>query len=166
MSSNSSYFTQHATGQAPKYLWIGCSDSRVPPNLLLGLDVGEVFVLRNIANIASGADISTQAILQYTVEVLGVTDIIVAGHYGCGGVNAALTVSDYGMLEFYLSRIRHISLQNSAELNAISDSTLRLNRLVELNVHQQVLNVAASPFVQKAWAKNQTVNVHGVVYNL
>ena len=97
-SSNASYFTTHATGQSPKYLWIGCSDSRVPPNLLLGLDVGEVFVLRNIANMAAPSDISVQAIIQYTVQVLGVTDIIVAGHYLCGGVAASLNVNDYGML--------------------------------------------------------------------
>ena len=102
-TANSSFFSQHALGQSPTYLWIGCSDSRVPPNLLLNLDVGEVFVLRNIANTAQPSDVSVQAILQYTIDVLRVTDIIVAGHTLCGGVKAALTVNDYGPLEAYLS---------------------------------------------------------------
>ena len=123
-------------------------------------------MLRNIANVASGSDISTQAVIQYTVDVLGVTDIIVAGHYGCGGVAASLNTVDYGMLEFYLGRLRHISQQNSAELSNITNSTDKINRLVELNVHQQVLNVASSPFVQQAWARNQELRVHGMVYSL
>ena len=165
-NNDSAFFSNHYPSQSPKYLYIGCSDSRVPPNLLLGLDVGEVFVIRNIANVASASDKSTMAVIQYSVEVLKVTDILVVGHYGCGGVKASLTVSDHGMLEFYLSRLRHLSRQHATELNALSIIDEKTNRLVELNVDQQVLNVAAMPFVQNAWAIGQTVRVHGLVYNM
>ena len=164
-SSNATFFSDHATGQAPTYLWIGCSDSRVPPNLLLGLDVGEVFVCRNIANTAQPSDISVQAILQYTIDVLKVTDIIVAGHTLCGGVAAALNVNDYGPLEAYLSEIRHLSNTHSTELSALTGDA-KTNRLVEINVEQQVSNIAGTRFAQLAWNRSQTLNIHGVVYDL
>lgn len=121
---------------------------------------------RNIANTAYGSDMSIQGILQYTIDVLKVTDIIVAGHYGCGGVGAALTKTNYAALEFYLSRLRLIYYRNKAELDAISDSTSKTNRLVELNVMQQVTNVIGSHFVQAAWHRGQTVRVHGLVYDM
>ena len=165
-NNDSAFFSNHYPSQSPKYLYIGCSDSRVPPNLFMGLDVGEVFVIRNIANVASPSDIAMQGVIQYSVAVLGVQDILVTGHYGCGGVKAALTVQNFGPLEAYLSDLRHLSNQNSATLDALATIDDKVKKLVEINVAQQVINVAATPFVQTAWANNQTLRVHGLIYDM
>ena len=124
------FFKNHAEGQTPKYLWIGCSDSRVPPNQLLGLDVGEVFVLRNVANMVFPSDISTLAVIQYSVEVLKVEDIIVAGHYGCGGVKAALTKNNFGTLEAWLSKLRKIRHNHAKAFEGLKTIDEKVKTLV------------------------------------
>ena len=149
------YFLNHKPSQSPPYLWIGCSDSRVPPNEILGLELGELFVLRNVANIASPSDIGSLAVIQYTVEVLKVTDILVAGHYGCGGVKASATKFDHGPLEAWLSQLRRIRHKYSKELSKYNTIDDEAKRLVELNVQEQVMNVATTSFAQKAWKAGQ-----------
>jgi carbonic anhydrase len=152
--------------QAPEYLWIGCSDSRVPANQIVGLDPGEMFVHRNVANLAPPQDANYLSVLQFAVDVLKVKHIIVVGHYGCGGVAAAVDGQRRGLVDHWLHPIREVWLAHRDTLQAIADERTRLNRLVELNVMQQVRNVALDVFVQEAWARGQDLHVHGWVYSL
>lgn len=142
------FFEKHVGSQSPKYLWVGCSDSRLPANEILGLEYGEVFVLRNVANMVSPSDISSLAVIQYAVEVLQVKDIIVAGHYNCGGVRAAVTKNNHGPLEAWLSKLRRIRHKHAHAFQNLTTVEERAKLLVEINVKEQVFNVASTPFVQ------------------
>ncbi len=160
------YFPRLARQQAPHYLWIGCSDSRVPANEIVGLDPGELFVHRNVANLASPQDINYLSVLQYAVEVLKVRHVLVVGHYGCGGVIAACDGARYGLVDHWLQPIREVEARHLAELDALPDAHARHDRMCELNVMRQVRNVAASLFVRDAWARGAPLTVHGWCYSL
>jgi carbonic anhydrase len=160
-------FFRRLTGQqTPQYLWIGCSDSRVPANEIVGLDPGEIFVHRNVANLAPPQDANYLSVLQFAVEVLRVKHVIVTGHYGCGGVAAAVDDHRHGLIDHWLHPIREVAEERRDELEAIADSTERHHRLCELNVMRQVKNVASDIFVQDAWARGQDICVHGWIYSL
>jgi carbonic anhydrase len=157
------YFKNLTLGQHPEYLWIGCSDSRVPANEITGTKSGEIFVHRNIANVVVHTDMNLLSVLYYAVEVLHVKHVIVCGHYGCGGVIAAMGNKDNGFVNNWLRNIKEVYEKNRVELEAISDLKARENRLVELNVVQQVHNLAKTKIVQQAW-KRRELQVHGWVY--
>lgn len=160
------FFKRLEGQQSPEYLWIGCSDSRVPANEIVGLDPGELFVHRNVANLAPPQDANYLSVLQFSVEVLKVEHILVVGHYGCGGVAAAVDGKRRGLVDHWLHPIREVSHDHRCELDACPDERARLDRLIELNVIRQVRNVASDVFVQDAWARGQTLNVHGWVYSI
>lgn len=157
------FFSRLVAQQAPRYFWIGCADSRVPANEIVGLDPGEMFVHRNVANLAPPQDANYLSTLQFAVEVLKVEHVMVVGHYGCGGVVAAHDDARLGLIDHWLSPIREVALEHMDELSAL-DRPARLDRLVELNVLRQVRNVAFNPFVRDAWARGQELSVHGWVY--
>jgi carbonic anhydrase len=161
-----SFFKRLVGQQAPEYLWIGCSDSRVPANEIIDLDPGEVFVHRNIANLAPPQDANYLSVLQFAVDVLKVKHILVVGHYGCGGVAAAVDGKRLGLIDHWLHPIREVHADHKCELDALGDDRARWDRLVELNVIRQVKNVATDVFVQDAWARGQELCVHGWVYSL
>lgn len=152
--------------QSPEFLWIGCSDSRVPANEITGTQPGEIFVHRNIANMVVHTDLNLLAVLQYAVDYLGVKHIIVCGHYGCGGVKAAMTNHNFGIINKWLRNIKDVYRIHRDEINQISQEELRLNKLIELNVKEQVLNLAKTSIVQKAWKKDKRPHLHGWVYGL
>ncbi|MFT4551829.1 MAG: carbonic anhydrase [Chlamydiales bacterium] len=166
LSKNPNYFHNLAKGQVPKYLWIGCSDSRVPANQVVGLTAGELFVHRNIANLCIHTDFSFLSVLEFAVTKLQVEHIIVCGHYGCGGVQAALENEELGLVDNWLLNIRDISLKYSEELNSLSLREEKFRRLVELNVQEQVKNICHTSIVQKAWKLSKHLCVHGWVYDL
>ena len=161
-----SYFKTLARDQSPDYLWIGCSDSRVPANEIVGLEPGELFVHRNVANIFPHTDFNCLSVLEFAVNMLQVRHVIVCGHYGCGGVNAAMQDHHLGLVDNWLRNIRDVYARHKKELDAIPNERARQNRLVELNVLQQVLNVCHTTIVQEAWEKKQFLCIHGWVYNL
>ncbi|WP_026971017.1 carbonate dehydratase [Aliagarivorans marinus] len=160
------FFHELSQQQAPEYLWIGCSDSRVPANQIAGLAPGEVFVHRNIANVVVHSDLNCLSVIQYAVEVLKVKHIMVTGHYGCGGVIAALEGAEYGLIDNWLRHIKDVIRMNKNELDGIEDKAKRIDRLVELNVIEQVHNVANTTIVKNAWKAGQQLSVHGFVYSL
>ena len=160
------YFSTLAKQKTPEYLWIGCSDSRVPANQLLDLAPGELFVHRNVANLVIHTDLNCLTVLNYAVEFLKVKHVMVTGHYGCGGVKAAMENNKLGLIDYWLRNIRDVYYANQAELDAISEETLRLRRLCELNVLQQVDNVARCNIVQNAWARGQELSIHGWAYDI
>jgi carbonic anhydrase len=160
------FFRRLAGQQAPEYLWIGCSDSRVPATEIVDLDPGEMFVHRNIANLTPPQDANYLSVLQFAVDVLKVKHILVVGHYGCGGIAAAVDGNRRGLIDHWLHPIREVAEMNKAELDAIADRPAMLNRLCELNVMRQVKNVASDVFVKEAWARGQDLWVHGWVYSL
>jgi len=166
LSADPGFFKRLERQQAPGYLWIGCSDSRVPANEIVGLDPGELFVHRNVANLAPPQDANYLSVLQFAVDVLKVRHIMVVGHYGCGGVAAAVDGRRRGLVDHWLHPIREVNETHRAELDAIADPRARLDRLCELNVLRQVRNVASDVFVQDAWARGQSVHVHGWIYAL
>jgi carbonic anhydrase len=166
VSADPGFFKRLESQQAPEYLWIGCSDSRVPANEIVDLDPGELFVHRNVANLAPPQDANYLSVLQFAVDVLKVKHIMVVGHYGCGGVRAAVDGKRRGLVDHWLHPIREVHHEHRHELEAIGDDVARLNRLCELNVIRQVKNVAADVFVQEAWARGQDISVHGWVYSL
>jgi carbonic anhydrase len=159
------YFERLVAQQTPRYLWIGCADSRVPANQITGLDPGEVFVHRNVANLVIHTDFNCLSVVQYAVDVLKVTDIIVCGHYGCGGVLAALGHQSFGLIDNWIRNIRDVARRHEAELAALEDAR-RATRLVELNVMQQVENLGHTNLIQDAWGRGQAVTIHGLVYSL
>jgi carbonic anhydrase len=159
------YFKRLSLKQTPEFLWVGCSDSRVPANEITGTDPGEIFVHRNIANMVVHTDFNFLSVLQYAVEVLHVKHIIVCGHYGCGGVLAAMGHNNSGLVNKWLRNIKEVYEKHHVELEAIADETARVNRLVELNVIEQVHNLAKTTIVQKAW-KDRSLQIHGWVYGL
>jgi len=160
------FFKRLETLQSPELLWIGCSDSRLPPNEIIGLGPGELFVHRNVANLVEHTDVNCLSVLQYAVDVLKVKHVIVCGHYGCGGVRAAMSSQPLGLIDNWLRHIRDVHLYHRDELAAIEDPTLRANRLAELNVHAQVANVCHTTIVQDAWQRGQELTVHGWIYSL
>jgi carbonic anhydrase len=160
------YFTKLAKGQSPEVLWIGCSDSRVPANEVTGTKPGEVFVHRNIANVCVHSDMNMLSVLDYAVNVLKVKHIIVAGHYGCGGVAAALSNKQFGLIDNWLRHIKDVYRLHSHELDRITDETQKINRLVELNVSEQVYNLCKTSIVQNAWMERADLQVHGWIVNL
>ena len=166
VSNDPDFFKRLERQQAPEYLWIGCADSRVSANDIVGLDPGELFVHRNVANLAPPQDANYLSVLQFAVDVLKVSHILVVGHYGCGGVAAAVDGKRRGLVDHWLHPIREIHQAHLGELDAIPDEKARLNRLCELNVMRQVKNVASDVFVQEAWARGQQLSVHGWVYAL
>lgn len=163
LASDPNYFKNLARGQNPEYLWIGCSDSRVPANEITGTKSGEIFVHRNIANVVVHTDMNLLSVLYFAVEVLHVKHVIVCGHYGCSGIISAITNQDNGFVNNWLRNIKEVYAKHSEELNAISDVKKRENRLVELNVVEQVHNLAKTIIVQRAWKKRE-LQVHGWVY--
>ena len=160
------YFKKMAIDQSPQYLWIGCADSRVPPSEITNTDPGEMFVHRNIANLVVHTDTNLLSVLQYAVEALKVPHIIVCGHYNCGGVKAALSNQSLGLIDNWVRNIKDTYFTHMKEVDAIEKEGDRVNRLVELNVMQQVYNVAHTAIVQKAWAERQYPYIHGWVYDL
>ena len=160
------FFTRLEHQQAPEYLWIGCSDSRVPANEIVDLDPGELFVHRNVANLAPPQDANYLSVLQFAVDVLKVKHIMVVGHYGCGGVAAAVDGKRRGLVDHWLHPIREVAHEHRHALDAIPHDRDRLNRLCELSVIRQARNVASDVFVQDAWARGQPIQVHGWVYSI
>lgn len=163
---NPDYFKKMAEGQTPEYLFIGCSDSRVPANQIMGLEPGDVFVHRNVSNIVADIDLNATSVIEYAVSVLGVKHLVVCGHYGCGGVAAAMKSEDLGILNPWLRRVRDVYRLYSDELNAIEDEHKRYDRLVELNVQEQCINLIKMACVQKAYLKGGYPIVHGWVFGL
>ena len=159
------FFSALVDRQAPRYLWIGCSDSRVPANQIVGLEPGDVFVHRNVANVVVHTDLNCLSVLQYAVEVLAVRHVIVCGHYGCGGVQAALEEQRHGLIDNWLRHVADVREKHATELASLAEDR-RLERLCELNVVEQVANVKGTTIVQDAWERAQDLTVHGVVYDL
>lgn len=164
--SDPEYFKKLSLGQKPEYLWIGCSDSRVPANEVTGTHSGEIFVHRNIANVVVHTDLNLMSVVEYAVNVLGVHHVIVCGHYGCGGVRAAMGNGSYGIVDKWLRNIKDVYFKHRVELDQIADLDKRADRLTDLNVIEQVKNLAKTKIIQKAWFEKKHVEIHGWVYGL
>jgi carbonic anhydrase len=160
------FFTRLAAQQAPEFLWIGCSDSRVPANEIVGLDPGELFVHRNVANVVVHTDLNCLSVLHFAVDVLKVKHVIVCGHYGCGGIRAALEGRSHGLIDNWLRHVQDVERDYEDELALIKDPQAREDRLCELNVAEQVRNVARTTIVQDAWRNGHDVKLHGWVYGI
>jgi carbonic anhydrase len=160
------FFTNLAAQQAPRFLWIGCSDSRVPANQILGLLPGEIFVHRNVANVVVHSDLNCLSVVQYAVDVLKVEHILVVGHYGCGGVAAALRQQKFGLIDNWLRHVQDVYKRNQAGMFKLIDEESRLKRLCELNAIEQAINVAQTTLLQDAWDRGQKVAIHALVYDL
>ncbi|HQW82850.1 MAG TPA: carbonate dehydratase [Ferruginibacter sp.] len=160
------FFKDLAHGQTPEYLWIGCSDSRVPANAITGTKPGEMFVHRNIANMVVHSDMNLLSVLSYAVEVLKVKHVIVCGHYGCGGVLAAMGNKQFGLIDNWLRHIKDVYRIHHSELDAIEDKKEKANKFVELNVMEQVLDLGKTSIVQNAWKHKQPLHLHGWVYDI
>ena len=167
VSDDPAYFSRLANLQVPEFLWIGCSDSRVPSNEITGTQPGEIFVHRNVANLVINTDVNLLSVLDYAVNHLKVKHVIVCGHYGCGGIKAAITNHDYqAVLNMWLRNIKDVYRIYREELDAIKDVDKRTDRLVELNVKEQVFNLAKTSIIQRAWKEEQRPHLHGWVYGL
>ena len=166
LDADPEYFARLARGQSPPLLWIGCADSRVPANEIIGAQPGEVFVHRNIANMVVNSDMNMLSVLDYAVNALKVKHVVVCGHYGCGGVKAAMQNQSIGLIDNWLRHIKDVYRLHTQELDAISDEASRFRRFVELNVQEQVFDLAKTSIVQAAWHNNQELSVHGWVYGL
>lgn len=160
------FFTRMTDSQSPKYLWIGCADSRVPAEEVTGSEPGDIFVHRNVANLVVHTDFNILSVIQYAIEVLGVEHIIVCGHYGCGGVKTALSRQNFGLMNKWLRNIKDVYRNNADELDDIKDETLRFERLVELNVMEQVQHLAEISFVQHSWKLKKKPTLHGWIYDI
>jgi carbonic anhydrase len=166
IAADPDYFHRLTGLQTPDFLWIGCSDSRVPANVITGLEPGEVFVHRNVANLIYPADLNCVTVLQFAVETLKVKHIIVCGHYGCGGVRAVLDASQHGLVEHWLAPVRALFRQHHDELARLASDEARVDRVCELNVRAQVQALAQSPIVRMAWERGQALSIHGWIYRL
>lgn len=166
VADDPAFFDRLKNIQTPEYLWIGCSDSRVPANEITGTHPGEIFVHRNIANMVVHTDLNMLSVLQYAVEVLKVRHIIVCGHYGCGGVKAAMTQTSMGIINKWLRNIKDVYRIHRDEVDTFDDEDKKTNKLIELNVQEQVLNLAKTSIIQKAWKENNAPHLHGWVYGL
>jgi carbonic anhydrase len=160
------FFSRLSQQQAPGYLWIGCSDSRVPANQIVGLPPGEMFVHRNVANVVVHTDLNCLSTIQFAVDVLKISHIIVCGHYGCGGVLAALRNDRLGLIDNWLRHVQDVALKHKAQLSALPTQEQRHHRLCELNVIEQVVNVGQTTVIREAWSRGQQVAVHGWVYDV
>ncbi|MFT3909679.1 MAG: carbonate dehydratase [Ferruginibacter sp.] len=160
------FFKRLAAQQSPKFLWIGCSDSRVPADKITGTEPGEIFVHRNIANLVVNTDINLLSVLQYAVEVLKVEHVIVCGHYGCGGVKASMTQHHFGIIDHWIKNIKDIYRIHRDEIDSFPSEDDRVNRLIELNVQEQVFNLAKTSIIQRAWKNEERPHLHGWVYGL
>ncbi len=165
MADDPEFFARLAKGQRPRFLWIGCSDSRVPANMITGTEPGDMFVHRNVANLVVHTDLNMLSVLQYAVEVLRVQHVIVCGHYGCGGVASALTNSDYGLINKWLRHIKDVHRLHARELEALEPAA-RERRLVELNVAEGVYNIGKTDIVQRAWDERGYPHIHGWAYDI
>lgn len=166
IEADPAYFERLSQIQTPQYLWIGCADSRVPANQIVGLDPGELFVHRNVANLVVHTDLNCLSVMQFAVEVLHVEHIIVCGHYGCGGVSAALFNKELGLIDNWLRNIQDVVLMHQARLDEIDNPRSRCDRLCELNVIEQVMNVCRTTIVRDAWRRGQKLAIHGWIYAL
>ncbi|MEO6916878.1 MAG: carbonic anhydrase [Chitinophagaceae bacterium] len=166
VETNKNYFQKLSSLQTPEFLWIGCSDSRVPANQITGTQPGEIFVHRNIANLVVNTDINLLSVLQYAVEVLEVKHVIVCGHYGCGGVKAAMTQHHFGIINHWLKNIKDVYRFHRDEIDALPDFDARADLLTELSVKEQVFNLAKTSIIQKAWKYKKRPHLHGWVYGL
>jgi len=160
------YFARLATRQSPEFFWIGCSDSRVPANVVAGLDPGEVFVHRNVANVIHSSDMSMLSALEFAVDALKIREIIVCGHYGCGGVKAATEDLPHGLTDHWLEPIRRLARQYAIDLSQLPDVEARRNKLAELNILEGVRRVCETPILQRAWSNGAGISVHGLIYGL
>lgn len=165
-ASDPQFFNLLAQQQTPRYLWIGCSDSRVPATQLVGLKPGDMFVHRNVANVVVHTDVNCLSVLQFAVDVLNVNHVIVCGHYGCGGVKAAMENLQLGLIDNWLRHVQDVMHNHKVELAAIVDESRRLDRLCELNVAEQVLNVSRTTVVQNSWNRGQQLTIHGWIYGI
>jgi carbonic anhydrase len=165
-ASDPQFFNSLAQQQTPRYLWIGCSDSRVPATQLVGLKPGDMFVHRNVANVVVHTDFNCLSVLQFAVDVLNVSHVIVCGHYGCGGVKAAMDNLQLGLIDNWLRHVQDVMHNHNEELDTIVDDGRRLDRLCELNVSDQVLNVSKTTIVQNAWNRGQELSIHGWIYGI
>ena len=166
VAADPTFFQRLAAQQAPAYLWIGCSDSRVPANEIVGLDPGELFVHRNVANLVVHTDLNCLSVLQYAVDALKVRHVIVCGHYGCGGVRAALAGSRLGLIDNWLRHVQDVREQHDRHIPEAADVESRVDRLCELNVIEQVRHVSETSIVREAWDRGQGLTVHGWIYGL
>lgn len=166
LAKDPSFFDNLSKGQTPEYLWIGCSDSRVPANEIVNLPPGSIFVQRNIANQVINSDMNLLSVVYYAVKYLKVRHILVVGHYGCGGVAAAMSNNSFGFLDNWLVSIKNVYLKHQAELEAITDEQERTDRLVELNAIQQAVNMAKISFIQEEWQQGNPLEIHALVYSL
>jgi len=166
VTGDPTFFTRLSNQQAPGFLWIGCSDSRVPANEIVGLDPGELFVHRNVANLVVHTDVNCLSALQYAVDVLKVGHVIVCGHYGCGGIRAAMDGTAHGLIDNWLRHVQDVQRSHRAELSELAGDQARSDRLCELNVIEQVRNVGRSTIVQDAWKRGHPLELHGWIYGL
>lgn len=166
VSEDPDYFTRLSSLQSPDYLWIGCSDSRVPANVITGLQPGEVFVHRNVANLVHRADLNLLSVLEFAVDTLDVEHIIVCGHYGCGGVRAAMDGARHGVIDHWLRPVRDIAETHERELALEGGQEERLNRLCELSIRAQVASLSRTPVIQAAWKRGKRLDIHGWIYSL
>lgn len=160
------FFNRLINVQTPEFLWIGCSDSRVPPNEITQTEPGEIFIHRNIANMVVHTDLNMLSVLEYAVNVLKVKHVIVCGHYGCGGVKAAMTRKSIGLINKWLRNIKDVYRFHRDEIDSLPDEDARVNKLIEMNVQEQVMNLAKTSIIQKAWKERQAPHLHGWVYDL
>jgi carbonic anhydrase len=167
LAEDPSFFERLLHVQTPEFLWVGCSDSRVPPDQITQTEPGEIFIHRNVANLVVNTDVNLMSVLDYAVNHLKIKHVIVCGHYGCGGVKAAMSNEDFNqVLNMWLRNIKDIYRIHRKELDAIPDENSRVNKMVELNVREQVFNLAKTAIIQKAWANEQRPDLHGWVYDL
>jgi len=166
LSQDKLYFSRLAQQQSPQYLWIGCSDSRVPANQITGLAPGEIFVHRNIANVVVHTDLNCLSVIQFAVDILKVRHIILCGHYGCSGVHAAMTKHRIGLSDNWLRHVQDVAGKHDSELRTLADENTRHRRLCEMNAREQVQNIVQCTAVQEAWERGQPLEVHGWIYDL
>jgi carbonic anhydrase len=166
LEGDPAFFEKLAQQQSPEFLWIGCSDSRVPANAIVGMQPGELFVHRNVANLVIHTDMNCLSVVQFAVEVLKIKHVIVCGHYGCGGIRAAMENRSHGLIDNWLRHVRDIYRKRLGELMLIADEEKRLDRLCELNVVEQVMNVGNMTAVQEAWQSGQSLTIHGWIYSI
>jgi carbonic anhydrase len=164
--SSPEFFSSLVAQQSPEYLWIGCSDSRVPANEIIGLRPGELFVHRNVANLVIHTDMNCLSVIQYAVDILMVKHVIVCGHYGCGGIKAAMEDRPHGLVDNWLRHIRDIHCRHQDKMDAISNGAQRMRRLCELNALEQVINVGNTTIIQDAWGRGQDIAIHGWIYDI